>query len=204
MEMEKKREEAGKRTPARNIAHERVRTLTAVALFAALMAVTAQITVPLTVPFTLQLFAVFLALTALGGKWGTLAVAVYIALGAVGLPVFAAFRGGVGVLLGATGGYIWGFLFSGLTYWLLETVFQNERFWVRTAKMCAALVVCYLLGTLWFWKVYTDGGKEIGVGKILMLCVVPYILPDLAKILLAVKVGDILKKRTGTGVKGRL
>ena len=177
-------------------AHERLRTLLLVALFAALIAVTAQIAVPFfSVPFTLQLFAVFLALFVLGGGAGTLSVAVYIALGAIGLPVFSGFRGGLGVLLGATGGYIVGFLFSGLVFWLLEKLFPTRRYLTEVLLMSAALAVCYLFGTLWFFKVYTDGENPIGFGKILMLCVVPYLLPDLAKILLAAKVGGVLRAR---------
>ena len=84
------------------------------ALFTVLLAVCAWITVPLTVPFTLQTFGVFAALGTLGGRRGTYAVAAYLLLGLAGLPVFSGFRGGPGVLLGTTGGYILGFLASAL------------------------------------------------------------------------------------------
>ena len=83
--------------------------LVMVALFAALIAVCAWVTVPGSVPFTLQTMGVFLAVGLLGGKRGTLAVLIYILLGCVGLPVFAGFSGGIGVILGSTGGYIVGF-----------------------------------------------------------------------------------------------
>ena len=73
-----------------------------IALGAALISVCAWITVPLTVPFTMQLFAVFFVLTALGGRNGTIAIAVYLLLGAVGCPVFAGFTGGFGALIGMT------------------------------------------------------------------------------------------------------
>ena len=97
----------------------RTRDLTHIALFAVLMAVCAWITIPMTVPFTLQIFAVFAALATLGGRRGTYAVAVYLLLGAVGLPVGAGFQGGLGWLLGTTGGYIVGFLCIALIYWLM-------------------------------------------------------------------------------------
>ena len=99
----------------------RLRTLDMayIALFAVLMAVCAWITIPMTVPFTLQIFAVFAALATLGGHRGTYAVAVYLLLGAVGVPVFSGFRGGIGVLLDTTGGYIIGFVAAALVYWLL-------------------------------------------------------------------------------------
>ena len=78
--------------------------LVLIALFAALMALCAWVTVPYAVPFTMQTFGVFLALLLLGGKRGTICMAVYLLLGAVGLPVFSGFRGGVGALVGSTGG----------------------------------------------------------------------------------------------------
>ena len=92
------------------------------ALFAVLLTVCAWISVPLPVPFTLQTFAIFAALGILGGRRGTWAVAVYLLLGAVGLPVFSGFRGGLGALLGTTGGYILGFLALALVYWLVTAL----------------------------------------------------------------------------------
>ena len=102
----------------------RLRTLDMayIALFAVLMAVCAWITVPLPKPlvqFTLQTFAMFMALTTLGGRRGLYAMVVYLLLGAVGVPVFSGFRGGLGVLLDTTGGYIIGFAAAALVYWLL-------------------------------------------------------------------------------------
>ena len=81
-----------------------------IAVFAVLIAICSWISIPTTVPFTLQTFAVFLAVGVLGGKRGSLSVLIYILLGAVGIPVFAGFSGGFGILLGQTGGYIVGFL----------------------------------------------------------------------------------------------
>ena len=84
-------------------------------LFAALMAICAWISVPVfDIAFTMQTLAVFLALGLLGGKWGTAAIFIYLLLGAAGMPVFSGFRGGIGMLAGVTGGYLWGFLLSGL------------------------------------------------------------------------------------------
>ena len=103
-------------------AKSRILETTYIALFAALIAVCAFITIPMPLPFisfTLQTFGVFAALGILGGRDGTTAVAVYILLGAIGVPVFSGFRGGFGVLIGPTGGYIAGFLGAALVYWLL-------------------------------------------------------------------------------------
>ena len=103
-----------------------LRDMVLCALFAAILAVSAWLTVPGEVPFTLQTFGVFAALGLLGGKRGTIAIALYLVLGAVGLPVFSGFRGGFGVLLGTTGGYIFGFLLSGLLYWALTALLGNK------------------------------------------------------------------------------
>ena len=76
-----------------------------IAVFAVVMAICSWISIPATVPFTLQTFGVFLAVGVLGGKRGTLSILVYILLGAVGVPVFAGFSGGIGSLFGNAGGY---------------------------------------------------------------------------------------------------
>ena len=143
-------------------------------LFASLMAICAWISVPVfDIAFTLQAFAVFLALGLLGGKWGSAAVLIYLLLGAAGMPVFSGFRGGIGMLAGVTGGYLWGFLLSGLVYWLLE------RFG-KLPAMIAGLLMCYLCGSIWFYW-YAGGGLWL----ILLRCVVPYLIPDAAKLTLA-------------------
>ncbi|MBE3590547.1 MAG: biotin transporter BioY [Firmicutes bacterium] len=91
----------------------RVRDLTLTALFAALTAVGAYLSVPNpwapTVPFTLQVFAIFLAGSLLGARLGFWSQVVYLALGALGLPVFAGGTGGFAHLLGPTGGYLFSF-----------------------------------------------------------------------------------------------
>ena len=111
------------------------------ALFAALIAVCAWISIPATVPFTLQTFAIFAALGLLGGKRGTVAVAVYLLLGAIGVPVFAGFQGGIGALLGTTGGYLLGFLLTALIVWGMEARFGSKagvfRHGVVSCCLCA-------------------------------------------------------------------
>ena len=111
------------------------------ALFVAVMAVCSWISIPATVPFTLQTFGVFLSVGLLGGKRGSLAVLVYLLLGAVGLPVFSGFTGGIGHLLGPTGGYIIGFIFSALLMWLAERLF-GKSVAVLAVSMIAGLIVC--------------------------------------------------------------
>ena len=97
-----------------------------IAISAALIAICSWISIPTAVPFTLQTFAVFFVLLLLGGERGTIATLVYVLLGAVGVPVFAGFSGGIGILLGSTGGYIIGFLFVGLIYMLFTKFFKKN------------------------------------------------------------------------------
>ena len=104
------------------------KSLVIAAVCVALIVVCSWITVPSVVPFTLQTFAVFCVLECIGAKYGTLSVTGYILLAALGLPVLSGFRGGIGALLGTTGGYVLGFLLMGLTYWLL-TKFTRNNWW---------------------------------------------------------------------------
>ena len=168
-----------------------------VGLFAALTAVCSWISIPAPAPlapFTLQTFAVFCALEILGGKRGFFAVLVYIILGAAGVPVFAQFTGGPGVLFGTTGGYIIGFLFSAGIYWVMEALLGN-KLWVRVVSLIAGLLVCYAFGTVWFMIVYAQNNPAVGLGTALMWCVVPFLLPDAAKMALALGIASAVKKR---------
>ena len=155
-----------------------------IGIFAALIAICSWISIPTAVPFTLQTFGVFMAVEVLGGKRGTIAVLVYLLLGAVGLPVFAGFTGGVGILLGSTGGYIVGFLFAALLMWLLESVLPQSPA-VSILAMVAGLLVCYAMGTVWFMVVFTRNNGAVELMTVLGWCVFPFIIPDLIKIALA-------------------
>ena len=167
--------------------------LVMVALFAALIAVCAWITIPGAVPFTLQTMGVFLAVGLLGGKRGTAAVLVYILLGAVGMPVFSGFSCGVGRLLGTTGGYIIGFLVAALAMWAMEAIFGKAK-WVLPVSMLLGLLLCYAFGTAWFLVLYTQTKGAISVASVLSMCVVPFIIPDLLKIALALLLTSRLKR----------
>ena len=155
-----------------------------IALGAVLIAICSWISIPTTVPFTMQTFAVFFVLSALGGKRGTMAIIVYVLLGAVGIPVFAHFTSGIGILLGSTGGYIAGFIFMGLVYWLIVH-FLGKKTWVEILAMVAGLAVCYAFGTVWFMIVYAHANGAVGLAMVLAWCVIPFIIPDLIKLGLA-------------------
>ena len=163
----------------------KTRDMALCALFAALLAVCAWLVIPAgDVPFTLQTFGVFAALGLLGGKRGTIAIAVYLLLGAVGAPVFAGFKGGIGALLGVTGGYLVSYLFMGLVVILAEKWFGRSNLVFLIAGVIA-LAVCYAFGTAWFVVAYARTAGPISWAAALGKCVIPFVLPDLAKLALA-------------------
>ena len=163
-----------------------------IAVGAALLAVCAWISIPLTVPFTMQTFGVFFVLSALGGKRGTCSILVYILLGAIGVPVFAQFSSGLGILLGNTGGYILGFLLSGAIY-IVMTKLLGEKLPVRIAALVLGLAVCYAFGTAWFMYLYAKANGAVTLGTVLSWCVIPFVIPDLVKLALAVVISARLK-----------
>lgn len=181
----------------RSVSKFNVQDMVFAGVFASLMAVFSWISIPAAVPFTLQTFGVFLALTLLGGKRGTLAILVYILLGAVGLPVFSGFTGGFGRLLGTTGGYIVGFLATGLIYILYEKITKKKSLATEALALLVGLLACYILGTAWFMVVYSSSKGGVLLGTVLGWCVIPFILPDLGKLALALAVGRRIRK---TGV----
>ena len=164
-----------------------------IAMFTAIMAVCSWIAIPAAVPFTMQTFGVFLAVGVLGGKRGSLAILAYLLLGIAGVPVFAGFTGGIGRLVDTTGGYIVGFLLSALSMLALEKL-MGKRKWALLVQMLIGLFVCYAFGTGWFMLVYANKTGEIGLITALTWCVIPYIIPDLIKIALALLLSGRLKK----------
>lgn len=154
------------------------------AMGAVFITICSWISIPIIVPFTMQTFAVFFVLSALGGKRGTMAIIVYILLGAVGVPVFAQFTSGIGILLGNTGGYIVGFIFMGLIYWLIIRLF-GKKMWIEILAMVIGIVVLYAFGTAWFMIVYAQANGAVGLATVLGWCVIPFIIPDLIKLRLA-------------------
>lgn len=164
-----------------------------IGVFAVLMAVCSWISIPTAVPFTLQTFGVFMAVGVLGGKKGTASVGLYLLLGVLGVPVFAGMTGGIGVLLGTTGGYIIGFFFSALVMWEMEKL-PGKRSVIQVISMIIGLLVCYTFGTLWFMMVYMKNQGAVGLMTVLGWCVIPFIIPDILKIVLAYGLSRKLKK----------
>lgn len=163
------------------------------ALFAVLIAICSWISIPTAIPFTMQTFAVFLTLNFLGTKRGILSICIYLLLGLIGLPVFANFTSGIGMILGTTGGYMIGWILSGCVMWITEKIL-GRKLWAQITAMLLGLITCYIIGTLWFMFVYARSSGSIGLCTALLWCVVPFVVPDLAKILLAFGISKRLEK----------
>lgn len=160
-------------------------TMTRVALMAAFTAVAAQITIPLEpVPFTLQVLAVILTGLLLGPRYGALAMGIYLLVGAVGVPVFAGFRGGLGVLFGDTGGYL-------LAYPLAAALAGMAAGAVANASRQRGLVAGFLWGSAALAVIYALGATWLAIlaglspAAALAAGVLPFVVFDLIKVGLA-------------------
>ena len=155
---------------------------------AAVTAVAAQIAIPIfPVPFTLQVLAVVLSGFLLGSRYGALAQAIYVLVGAVGVPVFAEFSGGLGRVLGPTGGYLVAYpiaaAVAGLAAPTVARATRRRALWVGSFWGCAGLAVIYALGAAWL-AVVTD----LPFGVVLAQGVLIFVPFDLIKVALAVLV----------------
>ena len=162
------------------------------ALFAALLAVFSQLAIPMVpVPINLGLLAVYLCALALEPRWALISVGLYLAMGAVGLPVFAGFRGGPAALLGPTGGYLLGYVCAaGLIAALRD---KAETLLGRIAILALGMLACYIPGTLWLMMLTGRTAAEA-----LPLAVYPFLPGDAVKIIaaamLAPKLREALKR----------
>ena len=168
-----------------------------ISLFSVLIMICSWIKIPGPVPFTLQTFGVFCTFGIIGGRLGFYSVLIYILLGLVGFPVFSGFNAGPGVLFGATGGFLIGFLLAAGAYGL-AIMLLGKSFLSKIAAMLLGQCACYLSGTAWYMLVYLrETGKENWFVSI-KYCVLPFVAVDVLKIIIAAvvseKVNDRLKR----------
>ena len=167
----------------------RTKQMVLIALMTAVTCVLGPLSIPLPfspVPISLTNFAIFLAIFVLGMKSGTISFIIYLLLGAIGVPVFSAFRGGLQVLAGPTGGYLIGFIFLALIMGFALDHF-NRKLVPTIIGMIIGMAVCYAFGTVWLAKLLSLSFKEG-----LMMGVIPYLAGDAAKIIIAAIVGPKL------------
>lgn len=160
-----------------------VRDLVLIAMFAALTAIMAYISIPMPgglPPITGQTFAVMLAGLLLGASKGAMSQIIYILLGVAGMPVFAGGRAGIGVLAGASGGFIWGFVIGAYVIGLLT---QNKARTSLPVLLGAAFVggvlMVYIPGILQMARIL---GFTVPNAVTMML---PYIPGDLVKVVVS-------------------
>ena len=169
----------------------KIQKMTRCGLLAALIVVCGWLAIPFgDGAITLQTLGVYLALGLLGGAWGGVSVLIYLCLGAVGLPVFAGFQGGFGVLLGPTGGFLWGFLLAAVGYRL------TEKWLPLWMKLVLCQLICYAWGIGWYYFAYAQGGLWVVMLKML----VPYLIPDAVKLALAILLIRKLKNHKPGGI----
>ena len=169
------------------------RELTCTAIGVALIVICSWVSVPTAIPFTLQTFAVCLVTALLGLKMSLWAVLCYIALALVGVPVLSGFRGGPGALLGVTGGYVVGFLFTALTVGFAVKK-RGRSLPVLVFSMAAGILLCYAFGTAWFMIAMDIKEKTYTIAAALSACVIPFIIPDLVKLAAAMTISKQIKR----------
>lgn len=166
--------------------------LTTCALMAALMCILGPMSIPIgVVPVSFTNLVIYLAVYLLGTKGATVSYLVYMLLGAVGLPVFSGYEGGVGKLAGPTGGYLVGFILMAVICGLAMEL-SNCNVVVTVIGMIVATAVAYLFGTIWFVI-----QMDCTVSYALTICVWPFIPFDLIKIVIATVFGKALRVALG-------
>ena len=159
------------------------------AIGAALIAVLAQISIPIgAVPFTLQNFAIGLIATVFRPREATLSVALYLLLGAIGLPVFAGGGAGFHILIGPSAGYLWfDLLYAAITSYLIHSKSSMIRIFLANLLGDSLVFVGGILGLHFLASMPFDKALAVGV--------IPFIIPDLAKIIAISFIGKALLKR---------
>ena len=172
----------------------KTKTMITCALFAAVICVFSVITIPTgIVPVTLGLFGIMITAVILGPAKAAVSTAVFILLGAVGLPVFSGFKGGVGVLAGPTGGYIWSYVIMAVIIGYAASRQYEKKLTALASIFASCLIsvaICYALGTLQFMLV-----QKTNLQTALTLCVLPFIPFDIAKAAAASYAGYAVKQR---------
>lgn len=163
-----------------------------VGLMAAILCILAPISVPLfftPIPVTLGTFLIFIIAYTLKPILATLSVLIYLLIGAVGLPVFSGYSGGIAKLVGPTGGFLIGFLvISFLSSYIIHKYPNNKIY--HLIAMSISLIICLSFGSIWF-----SIQQKVDFIKALQLCVFPFLLGDSIKLIIAFIIGPQIQKR---------
>lgn len=143
------------------------------------------------IPFSLSVISVCVTGYVLGARLAPLAILVYILIGAAGLPVFSKFEGGIAKIMGPTGGYIVGFIFFAAIVGFFAEKFESKMIYMQCIGLLLGLFACYLFGTVWFTITNTKGMDFMSALKV---CVYPFVIVDIAKLVLSFIIGNTLRK----------
>ncbi len=162
-----------------------------ISLFTAIICICSWLSIPMGVPVSLQTFAVFTAAAVLGAKKAVISVIIYILLGLTGVPVFTGFKSGSAVVAGPTGGYLIGFIFAAVIIGVMSSSFSQKK-WAIPLSMVTGQIICYAFGSVWYKYIYLN--SDISLVEVLMICVVPFIVPDIIKLTVAAILSKSVKK----------
>ena len=165
-----------------------------IAVMAAITCILGPLSIPIPispVPISLTNLAIYLTVCLLGWKFGTISYLIYLLIGIAGLPVFSGFSSGFAKLLGPTGGYLIGFIPMAIIAGIVIDKFTNRG--IQILGMIVGTAICYAFGTAWFC--FQSGYT---VGAALAVCVIPFIPADLCKMVIAMIIGPMVRKRLGT------
>ena len=180
----------------------RTRSIAFVALTIAIMGVSAWVAIPFgPVMLTLQMFALMFAIMVLAPKEAVAAIVGYLALGAIGLPMFSGMRGGIGMLMGPTGGYLWGYILGTLAALLVRAALRRVKggearkavgtkaFAVDMAACLAFIVVTYACGCVQYAAV-----TGVDLAAAFAVTIAPFAIPDVLKAVAAVLCAQAVKR----------
>ena len=168
----------------------KTKNIVTVALLAAVMCVLSPFSIPIgPIPITFATFALYLIATVKNARIGLCAVIVYLALGAVGVPVFSGFTGGFHKIAGATGGFLIGYIPGTYVIGKLVDKFDSKKL-IFPAAMTLGTIIWYTLGAVWY-----SIQAHVSIGAALAACVIPFIIPDIIKIVVASVVAPVIRRR---------
>ena len=158
-----------------------IRQMTLISLFAALTAVGAFISIPIyPVPLTLQTLFTLLAAMTLGSVMGASSQIIYVLLGVIGLPVFAGFKAGIGILFGPTGGFLFGFIISAYVIGKIIEVKKEKNIFYYFLAGIIGTVILYIIGITQLSLI-----TGIGIKKAIVVGMLPFLPGDILKVIAA-------------------
>lgn len=171
------------------------RNIAFIALFTAILCILSPLSIPLgtLVPISLATLAVYIIGALLDFKRAPICVILYIIIGMMGMPVFSGFEGGIAKLIGPTGGFIFGYILGVFAESLLIS-WKKDKIYIYPIAMVVATLFIYLFGCIWFMVYFVQAGNPKDFSAVMMSCVVPFLLGDSIKIVVATLASFKLRK----------